>query len=206
MPNDANKIRFAPNGAIFMAPAPDGTAGTTVLPTTVGDGGTTAPVGYQSFGYVNESGVTMTPAIDTDPVTAWQSAVPVLYNVKDASFSIKATLSETNALTTEAFFGATWVQQTGTPTVYRLDLSSVPTLTELSIVVDWQDKGYNYRAVIPRTMISDRGAITLQRTTATEYELTFEALDFSGSLGYLLTDDPNVSSTSDSGASGTSGT
>ena len=72
--------------------------------------------------------------------------------------------------------------------LWQLNLASVPQLTELSIVVDWQDRGTNYRVVIPRAMISQRGVITLQRTTATEFELTFDALDYSGQLGY----DPNV--------------
>ncbi|MFJ9900251.1 hypothetical protein ACIQPR_43675 [Streptomyces sp. NPDC091280] len=191
MANDASKIRFAPNGALFVAPAPSGGTGSTVLPTAVGDGGTTAPTGYKSFGYVNESGVTITPQINTDPVTVWQSAVPVLYNVKDASFSIKATFSEVSKITTESFFGANWVKQ-GSSSLWRLDLSSVPGLSELSIVVDWQDKGKNYRCVVPRAMVSDRGAITLQRTANQEFELTFEALDYQGALGYVLTDDANV--------------
>jgi len=194
MANDSGNIRFAPNGSLSMAPAPDGTSGGTVLPITVGDG-MTAPVGYKAFGYVTDSGVTLTPTISTDPVNVWQSAVPVLYNVKDASFSIKATLAEVNKLTSELFFGAPWVKQVGTdgkPDIYRLDLSSTPNLTEISLVVDWNDKAIHYRCVMPRVMISDRGAITLQRTTAQQFELTFEALDFSGNLGYVLTDDPNV--------------
>jgi len=192
MANDPGKIRFAPNGALFVAPAPTGGTGGTVLPEDIGDGGVTAPTGYKSFGYVNESGVTITPQVNTDPVTAWQSAVPVLYNVKDASFSIKATLMETSKITTENFFGAKWVVDATDPTLFRLDLSSVPTLTELSLAVDWAHNGKNYRVVIPRAMVSDRGAITLQRTAAQEYELTFEAMDFSGSLGYVLTDDGAV--------------
>lgn len=204
MTNDASKIRFAPNGALFVAPAPSGGVGATVLPTAVGDGGKTAPTGFNSFGYVNESGVTITPQISTDPVNVWQSSVPVIYTVKDASFSIKAVFSEVSKITTESFFGASWVKQ-GTPSLWRLDLSSVPELTELSIVVDWQDKGRNYRCVVPRAMVSDRGAITLQRVTAQEFEMTFEALDYSGSLGYLLTDDAAVGDGTAPFASGTDG-
>ena len=77
---------------------------------------------------MDESGVTITPSIETDPVKAWQSAVPVLYNVKGASFQIKATLLETSKLTTETFYGASWVEvmsedTTPVPTgVFRLDL------------------------------------------------------------------------------------
>ncbi|MFD8594553.1 hypothetical protein ACFV1L_06090 [Kitasatospora sp. NPDC059646] len=173
-----------------MAPAPDGTAGSTVLPVDLGDGNT-APAGYQGLGYVDEGGVTITPSIETDPVNVWQSAVPVLYNVKSAAFQIKCTLVETSAVTTELFWGASWVpqlddkgQETG---IYRLDLASTPDLNEFSFVVDWSHKGILSRAVIPRAMVADRGAITLQRTEAQKYELTIDALDHSGDLGYVLT-------------------
>ncbi|MGV9693328.1 phage tail tube protein [Streptomyces sp. NPDC003444] len=194
MANDAGQIRFAPNGALYVAPAPNGGSGGTVLPTSVNGGA--APAGFSSFGYVNESGVTITPTVNTDPVNVWQSAVPVLYNVNSASFSVKATFSEVSRITTELFYGAEWVEVTDSqnrPTGdYRLDLSSVPELTEISLVVDWSDKGRLYRCVIPRAMISDRGAITLQRTASQEFELTFEALDYRGSLGYVLTNDSAI--------------
>ncbi|GAA0455821.1 hypothetical protein ACFQ2B_26115 [Streptomyces stramineus] len=192
MPNDAQKIRFAPNGNIFLAPAPRTGNTSTVLPADVGDG-KTAPTGYKGCGYTDASGVTITPSVETEPVNVWQSAVPVMYTVKSASFKVKATLMETNQLTTEAFFGATWKplkdaegKNSGT---YRLDLSSTPDLNEISIVVDWSQKGVLYRCVIPRAMISDRGAIQLQRTENNKYELTIDALDHEGNLGYVLTND-----------------
>ncbi|GGW89456.1 hypothetical protein [Streptomyces noursei] len=192
MANDAAKIRFAPNGGLFMAPAPGPAGSTTVLPTDVGDG-KAPPEGYKGLGYVDEGGVTITPSIETDPVNVWQSAVPVLYNVKSAAFQVKATLMEFNQLTTELFFGAKWVpvkdnkqQDTGT---YRLDLSSTPELSELSLVVDWSQKGILYRCVMPRAMVSDRGAIQLQRAESGKFELTIDALDSNGRLGYVLTND-----------------
>ncbi|MGW9170154.1 phage tail tube protein [Streptomyces decoyicus] len=194
------KIRFAKNGMVSMAPTSD----TLVLPITVGDG-TTAPTGYKALGYVDESGVTLTPSIETDPVPVWQSAAPALYNVKSAAFQVKATLMETSKLTTELFFGATWValeDNQGQPTgVYRLDLSSTPELVEFSLVVDWIESGKHYRNVIPRAMISDRGAITLQRTESKKYELTIDAMDAAGSLGYVLTDDDMLDTGSSGGGS-----
>ncbi|WP_259454007.1 hypothetical protein [Streptomyces ginkgonis] len=195
--NSPQKIRFAPNGALYMAPAPTDGGSSPSLPTTVGDG-TTAPAGYQALGYVDESGVTITPTIETDPVPVWQSAVPVLYNVKSAAFQIKATLMETSRLTTELFFGAEWKpvldsegEETG---VYRLDLSSTPDLREISLVVDWSQRDILNRCVIARAMVSDRGAIQLQRTEANKYELTIDALDHRGGLGYVLTNDDMLSS------------
>ncbi|MCM1967795.1 hypothetical protein [Streptomyces sp. G1] len=150
------------------------------------------------MGYVDEGGVTITPSISADPVKVWQSAVPVLYNVKEASFQVKATLLETNLATTELFFGAEWKPATEKgadgvekpiPDTWRLDLSSTPELTEISLVVDWSQGAVQYRAVIERAMISDRGAIQLQRSEAGKFELTIEALDASGRLGYVLTND-----------------
>ncbi|MFI5865850.1 hypothetical protein [Streptomyces sp. NPDC051546] len=191
MANDARKIRFAPNGSLFIAPAPTGGIGSTVLPTAVGDG-IAAPVGYKSLGYIDPAGVTLTPSVETQPVEVWQSAVPVLYNVTKASFSIKATMQETNELTTELFWGSEWKPVMNGQTVtgdYRLDLSSTPDFKELSLVVDWQQGALRYRCVIPRAMISDRGAIQLNRTENGKYELTIEALDFNGNLGYVLTNE-----------------
>lgn len=187
MPNvDTSKIRFAPNGYVYMAPAVGAT-----LPSSVGDG-TTAPTGYTSLGYVTDAGVTITPTVNSEPVNVWQSAVPVLYNVTSATFSIQATFSETNISTTELFFGAQWQEVTSgepaTPTgEYRLDLDATPELQEISLVVDWSQSGTRSRVVIPRAMVQDRGAITLVRTAAQEYQLTIEALDSNGSLGYVLT-------------------
>lgn len=194
MANDPKKIRFAPNGSLFIAPAPIAGGGGTVVPIALGDG-SAAPAGYKAMGYVDESGVTITPSIETQPVAAWQSSVPVLYNVTGASFSVKATLIEMNEVTTELFFGAQWVElMTTDPTpvgtgVFRLDLSSNPELSEISLVVDWHEKGILYRCVIPRAMVSDRGAIQLNRKENGKFELTIEAMDFNGNLGYVLTND-----------------
>ncbi|MER5441126.1 hypothetical protein [Streptomyces sp. NPDC002790] len=182
------KIRFAPNGALHIAPAPqvsDAPGSGTVLPSSLDALG--AP--FKNLGYVDEGGVTITPSIETDPVNVWQSAVPVLYNVKSASFQVKATLMETSKITTELFFGASWVESKETPGLFRLDLKSTPELNELALVVDWSQGKTKYRCVIGRAMISDRGAIQLQRAENGKFELTIDALDYNGGLGYVLTND-----------------
>lgn len=187
---NADKIRFAPDGMIYLAP----TGGSLVLPTDAGDG-LTAPAGYKALGYVSENGCTLTPSIAVTPLPAWQSAAPVLYNVDSAAFQLSATLLEASKLVTETFFGAQWtaVEDAGTPTgEYRLDLSSLPELQEFSIVVDWSYKGHLWRAVIERAMVAERGAITLQRTQSQQFELTIDAMDASGSLGYILTTEDMV--------------
>lgn len=188
---NAEKIRFAPSGMIYLAP----TGGSLVLPTDVGDG-ETAPAGYKALGYVSEEGVTLTPTIQTTPLNAWQSAAPVLYNVDSAAFQVQATLLEASKLVTETFFGTTWTEVMedvgGTPTPtgeYRLDLTSLPELAEFSLVVDWKYKTNLWRTVISRAMVSERGAISLQRTQSEQFQLTIDAMDLDGSLGYVLTNE-----------------
>lgn len=191
---NADSIRFAPDGMLYIAP----TGGGLVLPTDVGDG-QTAPAGYKALGYVSEAGVTLTPTITTTPLPAWQSAAPVLYNVDSAAFQLQATLLEASKLVTETFFGTTWEEVVedvaGTPTPtgeYRLNLSSLPDLAEFSLVCDWNYKGHLWRAVISRAMVSERGAITLQRTQSQQFELTIDAMDANSSLGYILTTEDMV--------------
>ncbi|MVO87422.1 hypothetical protein GPA10_22325 [Streptomyces sp. p1417] len=183
--NDPSKIRFAPKGAVYVTPAVGAK-----LPTTVGDG-KTPPDGYKSLGYVSDAGVVITPTVTADPVNVWQSAVPVLFNVSAATFTVQATFAETNINTTELFFGANWVAVTpeggGTANTWRLDLSSTPALQEISLVVDWGQGDTLSRVVIPRSMIQERGAITLVRNANQEYQLTIDALDSNGGLGYVLT-------------------
>ncbi|WP_326827428.1 phage tail tube protein [Streptomyces sp. NBC_01751] len=183
--NDASKIRFAPKGAVYIAPAVGAT-----LPDEVGDG-KTPPTGYKSLGYVTDAGVVITPTITSDPVNVWQSAVPVLFNVSAATFTVSATFAETNISTTELFWGASWVPVTpqggGAADTWRLDLTSTPDLQEISLVVDWGQGDHLSRVVIPRSMIQERGAITLVRNAAQEYQLTIDALDSDGVLGYVLT-------------------
>ena len=186
---DAKKIRFAPDGMIYLAPVNE----SLVLPDEVGDG-ETAPAGFKALGYVSENGVTLTPTITTTPLPAWQSAAPVLYNVDSAAFQMQATLLEASKLVTETFFGAEWEEVMedvgGTPTPtgqYKLTLSSLPELKEFAIVVDWRHRDNLWRVVMERSMVAERGAITLQRTQSQQFELTIDALDSAGKLGAVYT-------------------
>jgi hypothetical protein len=186
---DAKKIRFAPDGMIYLAPVSE----SLVLPEEVGDGAT-APAGFKALGYVSENGVTLTPTIQTTPMPAWQSAAPVLYNVDSAAFQMQATLLEASKLVTETFFGAEWQEVVedvaGVPTPtgeYKLTLSSLPELKEFAIVVDWRHGEHLWRVVMERSMVAERGAITLQRTQSQQFELTIDALDSAGNLGHVYT-------------------
>lgn len=192
MPNDATQIRFAPKGKLSVH---FGALPTAALPKTVDED--LASHGFIELGYTSEDGTEITPKIETEELSVWQSSVPVLRYVKSAAFQIKATLMQVNASTTQLFYGAEWVKVTptkpGARDQYRLDLASNPDLAEISLVVDWSDDAASYRAVVGRAMVSDRGSISLTRTKNQGLEITVDALDSDGSLGYFLTDDSSIS-------------
>lgn len=191
--NDSKQIRFAPNGELFVH---FGALAPSALPKTVDED--LKANGFVPLGYTSEDGTEITPKIETEELSVWQSSVPVLRYVKSAAFQVKSTLMQVNESTTRLFYGAEWVKTTAKTGAgreqYRLDISSNPDLAEITLVVDWSDDAAHYRAVIGRAMVSDRGSISLTRTKNQSYELTLDALDSAGTLGYLLTDDPSVGS------------
>ncbi|MFE7313810.1 hypothetical protein ACFU7T_11985 [Streptomyces sp. NPDC057555] len=190
---DAKQIRFAPNGGIFVH---FGSLPNSSLPQTVDEDLESA--GFIPLGYTSEDGTEITPKVETEELSVWQASVPVLRYVKSAAFQVKATLMQVNADTSRLFYGAEWKKVSVTDKEgkardqYRLDIKSNPDLAEASFVVEWSDNAAQYRAVIGRAMVSDRGSISLTRTKNQSYELTLDALDSDGTLGYLLTDDPSI--------------
>ncbi|MEU1881890.1 hypothetical protein ABZ470_31710 [Streptosporangium sp. NPDC020072] len=136
----------------------------------------------------------MTPAVTTQPIEAWQSAVPITYVVTSAAFSLKFVLQQFDRETAELYFGAAFAQAmdgAATPApvegVFRLDLDSSPTMVETAMIVEWSDASVKNRLVIPRATVSARDGLKLVRTTNQQLGVTLSALDAGGKLGWLLT-------------------
>lgn len=178
-----NQVTLASNGTVSVAPY--GTA----LPTT-----TTVALNaaFVAEGYMDDNGVSITPSVTTTGVNAWQSATPVLTILTGVGLSAKFSAIQFNSkVSAEFFFGGTWVDNgLGDAT---LQFSSNPTLAIRSVVVDWIDQNaYAYRLVLSRGQFTNRDNLTLQRTVNMAFGVTFECLDNSGSLGYLMTTNPVI--------------
>jgi len=179
-----NAIRFASNGTIWVAPV--GTAPPM-------DVATPPAVTWKSLGYVDPAGVELTPAVETQPIEAWQSATPVKYLVTSAAFGLKFVLQQFDKETTELYFGASFVpaeDDEGDPIsgVFQLDLSSSPDLFETALLLEWRDATVTNRLVVPRATVSARDGLKLLRTANQQLGVTMNALDSNGRLGYVLTD------------------
>jgi len=176
--NAASSIRFASNGTIYVAPV------ATAAPTDVE---TALAATWKPLGYVDPAGVEMTPTVETSPVEAWQSAVPVTYLVTSASFTMKFILQQFDKESVELYFGASFVAVPEETGVYQLDLSSSPALAETAMVIEWSDATVKNRLVVPRASVSARDGLQLVRTSNQKLGVTMSALDSSGKLGWILT-------------------
>lgn len=190
MANDASKVYFAPKAKIYIASV---SAASSKLPDDVV---TAIDVVWKELGYVDDTGIELTPATNVDPIPAMQSAVPIKYVVKDASMSIKFVMLEFNTNTVELYFGKAWTTASG---LSSLSLDSTPNLLEKALVIEWGDytevlddttytvTGNKNRLVIPRGMVSSKDVIKLERNGVQSLGVTYEALDINGTLGTLLT-------------------
>ena len=187
--NSGEKVYFAPNSQIYIAPAQ-----VAALPT---DLTTELDASFRSLGYVNEDGIGVTPTREWEPVTAAQSASPVKYVLSSAALTLTFTMLQFDEDTVELYFGTSWTVQGD---VRRLDLASSPALAEHAMVIefgDWTEEddgnggvtitGAKNRLVIPRGMVSSVNEFKINRTETSALGVTFDAMDRAGSLGYLLT-------------------
>lgn len=180
--NSASSIRFASNGTIYVAPV------ATAAPTDVS---TALAATWKPLGYVDPAGVEMQTTVETQPVEAWQSAVPISYLVTSASFTMKFILQQFDKESVELYFGASFVAAEdgeGAPIagVYQLDLASSPDLAETAMVIEWSDATVTNRLVVPRATVSARDGLQLVRTTNQKLGVTMSALDSAGKLGWIL--------------------
>ncbi|MFJ2515623.1 hypothetical protein ACIPEL_36400 [Streptomyces griseoviridis] len=181
MSNDADNVRAALNGSIFMAPK-----------------GTTAPAdlttpwdaAWVDLGYMSDDGVSMDYSTDVEAINAWQSLSPVRRILTSVDMTLGFTAIELKARTITAYFpGSTISEVSGT--VRRLDIPSAPGPQEFAFGLEWIDGEIINRLVIPRGEITDRGTISLGRSSAVGLEMTVSAYaDSAPAIATWLSNDP----------------
>lgn len=179
---DSSEVRIAPFGNIYVAPI--GTA----LPSNA-----TIPlnVAFGALGYVTEDGVSLSPNIELTDIMAWQSAVPVKTTVDTVTFEVSGTFLQTNADVWELFFfNETFSNNFGQA---KMTIGSNPPSQEKALIIEWEDDEEDQsRLVIPRCVIANREALTLVRSGAQSVGVTFRALDNSGTLAYVYSENPDL--------------
>lgn len=178
---NADNVRVGLNGNIYLAPK-----------------GTTAPVdldtawgaGWADLGYLSEDGVNMEYSTDTEDIGAWQSLSPVRKVLTGVDMTLGFTALELKTATVKLYFpGSTMTDVSGT--VHKLDIPAAPTPDERAIGLEWVDGSVKNRLIIPRGEVSERGAITVGRSSAVGLEMTISAYATSApELATWLSNDP----------------
>lgn len=178
-----NEVRLAPDGRVLVAPLG------TVEPTDV----TTAfNAAFKELGWVTEDGVSVTPSVDTNSVRMWQSINDVKRPITGMGLEVSMALGSHNKSTLGLYFLNSTV--TNASGVARLEMANAPASQEVMLAIEWtDDEGDVSRLILPRVTMTDREAITLQRSDAVALGITFSAL--AGPAGYsavLLTDNATL--------------
>lgn len=179
---DSTQFRLAATGHVYVAPT--GTA----QPTDVS---TAWAAGWTEVGYVDDSGVKVTPKLNTNDINSWQSATPTKVLIQSTSLTLAFNLQQSNLFNLQLyFFGSTWATVGG---IQKQTILSAPSTDERMLGIEWLDAaaGITNRLIIPRGMATDRAAIDINRKTTQVFGITFEALDSAGTLATLLSNDPN---------------
>lgn len=161
----ADNVRVALTGAAYLAPI--GTA----LPEDIG---ASLDDAFVDLGYISDDGVTITPSIDSDEITAWQNA-DVVRRTLTRTHEIKFTAIETKKAVLEAAYESAG---TATNNGVKYTLGSAP--TKRAIVIDAVDGTGFVRHAAASVQLTDIGDIQYQNGDPVGYEMTFSVYKING--------------------------
>jgi hypothetical protein len=177
----SSQVRVAGTGELFLAPL--GTA----LPSTASAALASDYVGH---GYTTDDGVVLSKSVEREGVPAWQSSTPVRYLVTGQEFTIQTTFLQSNAEIVKLWLGSGDFD--GTTPDWSTDVPIDPVGQQFVLCLEWKDDALTSRLLVPKVEITETGDVTLARTEATAFPVTFGALaPESGTvLAQWLTNDP----------------
>ncbi|MFJ3794933.1 hypothetical protein ACIPSJ_01455 [Streptomyces sp. NPDC090088] len=179
---DADNVRAALGGKILMAPKGSTAPADLVTPWDAA---------WVDLGYMSDDGVSMDYSTDVEDINAWQSLSPVRRILTSVDMTLGFTAIELKSKTITAYFPGSTISEVTPGTVYRLDIPAAPGPQEAAFGLEWVDGDIINRLVIPRGEITDRGTITLGRSSAVGLEMTVSAYASSApEIATWLSNDP----------------
>ena len=180
----SSEVRVAGTGEVYVAPV--GTAAPSDLSTPLDEP-------WIGLGYSSEDGVTIARSVESEGISAWQSATPVRTIFTGMELTVTSQFLQSNKEILPLFFGGSEFAETAADSgVFKMDISTVPAGVERAVCIEWRDGSYTHRLYIARAEVSETDDVSLNRTSAVGWGMTFSALaPQSGPLATWLTDDPN---------------
>lgn len=175
----SSEVRVAGAGELSLAPV--GTA----LPT---DASTALPTAWKGYGYTTSDGVTLSKAVNRDPVQAWQSIAPVRYVTTSQELTIAMNLLQSDDLVLKLWLGGS--DFAGTSPAFAATLPTSPVDLFFAMCMEWSDGALVTRLAADKITISQVGDVVITRA-ATFYPVTLSVLppDTGSVLAHWLTND-----------------
>lgn len=180
---DADEIVVGASGSVYVADV--GSTGPTDIATAL-------DAAFVDLGYVSEDGVDITPGMDANEINAWQSFYPVRRVVTGRTLEIGFTLLQWNEESIKlAFGGGTVATTAGPPAHYTYSPPDPSEIDYRALVIEWADGTKGYRLHVPKALVTDTSALSLNRTDPAGLALTFSVQATDGADPFtLVTDDP----------------
>lgn len=181
MPNDAQETILGATGSVHVAPA--GTA----LPV---DEVVALNAAFIEVGFVSEDGATLNDSKEINEHPAWQSTTFIRRNVASRATTVAFSMLQWNDETVPFALGGGVVTE---PTAghYKYEPPTAEEIDTRALVLQWSDKGYEYRLVIAEGMVTEDVESQLNREALAGLPITFAAQDNgTDPVWFLLTDDP----------------
>lgn len=178
----SDEVRLAPFGNVYVGPVG------TPLPTGAID---TLNTAFNAVGYVDESGVSISPKITLADIMAWQSATAVKQALDTTAFELKFNMIQVNKVTWSLYFLNETFTKVGSEG--HLTLKSRPPSQEMTVVVEWLDDLEDQtRIVVPRACLGDRDNLVLDKKKEMVMGMNIRCLDHNGDLAYVFSENPSL--------------
>lgn len=185
---DTDEVVVAANAFAYVAPV--GTAGPTNIETAL-------PAAWIHLGYTSEDGMTMSPDMDTNEISAHQSFYAIRHVVTGRTLDLGFSLLQWNQDTIKLAFGGGTFATTaadataGTEAYYTYTPPSPEVIDYRALVLHWEDGAKGYRLHVPKVLVTDTSDLTLARSDAAAVDLTFSTIATDGTNPFtFITNDP----------------
>jgi len=138
---------------------------------------------WVSLGYLSEDGPTISPSVDSEDITPWQSRTPIRSVVTGRSVTIQFVMWQLNERTLALYFDSDVPDAVGGSVDF--DIRSDAPQHIYAIGIDSRDGDRVVRVSFRRASLTDAGDMQLQKGAAVPLDVTLSALDDAGSLGHV---------------------
>lgn len=170
MAENSAQILVLAAGDVYLAPT------ATAAPTNA----TTAlNAAFVKYGYIDDSGPSFTPGLETSVITGWQSPYPLRTLVTARTLELAFNLLQmTEDAIKLAMGGGTWSGSSG---ARAFDPPAASDIDQRSVVIEGLDGAKVVRLYVPIAQVSSVGSITFTKSGASSVPITMSSIVTSSS-------------------------